>query len=63
MSNDSLRLKLAERERKDLERNSLIARISRLGFEMAPCSFYMRRKHYYVADSKESSRYIECVRY
>ncbi len=63
MSNNSLRLKLVEHEYKDLKRNSLITRISRLGFEMAPYSFYIYYKYYYMANSKESSYYIEYIRH
>ncbi len=63
MSNNSLHLKLVERERKDFKRNSLITRISRLGFKIAPYSFYIRCKHHYMANSKESSRYIEYIRH
>jgi hypothetical protein len=62
MSNDNFRVKVIERERKDSERNNLIARINRSGFEMAPCSSYIRLGRRCVVDSKESSRYAECVK-
>ena len=61
--NNSFRLKLIEREYKDSECNNLIARISRSGVEMAPCSFCVRHKCYCIINSKESNRCIECMRY
>ncbi len=63
MFNDKLRVKLVKRERKDTERNSLIARIFYIRTEMAPCSFCVRRNRRYVVDSKELSRCVECVRH
>jgi len=61
MSNANNRTKLAKRERKELERISLSLRINRLGFEMAPCSVYVHTHYRYIMDSRESSRYSECV--
>ncbi len=63
MSNSSLYLKLVEYKHKDLKRNSLIICISHLGFKIAPYSFYICYKYYYIANSKESSYYIKYIRY
>jgi len=63
MSNTDNRTKLAERERKELERISLGLRIDRLGSDMAPCSVYIRIYCHYIIDSRKSSRYSEYIRH